>query len=73
MKVRWNLADRLAAKGWENAHQLAAGAGISYPVAKRIWNGPAPDRVDFQTLGKLAKALGARRNPFALLEIVSLD
>jgi DNA-binding Xre family transcriptional regulator len=73
MKVRWKIAHLMHAKDWTNAHQLAAGAGISYPVAKRIWQGAAPDRVDFNTLGKLAKAFGCRRNPWKLLEIVSLD
>ena len=74
MTVRWNVAGRMDAKGWTNAHQLAAGAGISYPVAKRIYDGERyPDRVDFDTLGKLAKAFGCRRNPWRLLEIVSLD
>lgn len=71
MKVRWNLETQLAAKKWTNAHQLAAGAGISYPVAKRIFDGEKnPDRVDFDTLGKLALAFGCKRNPWKLLEIV---
>ncbi|MDB4914094.1 MAG: hypothetical protein JWM95_1738 [Gemmatimonadetes bacterium] len=74
MNVRWDVKARAIEKGWVNAHQLAARAGISYPVAKRIWDEEEmPDRIDFDTLGKLAKTFGCKRNPWKLLKIVSHD
>lgn len=55
MTVVWRLAELLKRKGWSNANQLAAGASLSYPVARRLVLGDM-DRVDLTTLAKLCAA-----------------
>jgi hypothetical protein len=67
--MQWNIRNFMDAKGWTNAHQLAAGAGLSYPVAERIVHGPPPDRIDARTLEKLRVAFIPRaKTPWALIE-----
>lgn len=74
--LRWNIGRHLDAKGWENANQLATGAGLSYPVARRIMQAIEQgdgviDRVDAITLGKLAKAFGVpAKKALTLLEFL---
>lgn len=68
--MKWNLATRMAAKGWTNAHHLATGAGLSYPVADRILHGDSPDRIDGKTLEKLRVAFGIRGAPWSLIEYI---
>lgn len=67
MTIRWDVKTRANAKGWENAHQFALGAGISYPLAARIFEGEPLERIDVATLEKLAKVFGLR-NPWPLLD-----
>ncbi len=69
MTIRWgDVKGRAKAKGWDNAHQLAQGAGLSYPVATRLWRAKQSiDRIEVDTLEKLAKAFGLK-SPWALLE-----
>lgn len=66
MAIYWNIKDRAAAKGWENAHQLAKAAGLSYPVAWRILQGEPIERIETATLETLARVFGVK--PFSLLE-----
>jgi hypothetical protein len=69
MTISWNVRDRATAKGWTNAHQLALGAGISYPIAWRIMGSDAPlERIETATLAKLARAFGLK-TPWALLRV----
>ena len=72
MKVRWNVRTLAVAKGIDNASQLAVYAGLTYPVATRVYASEETTRVDLLTLGKLAKAFGCKRNPWKLLEILSV-
>lgn len=59
----------MAQKGWENARQLALGAGIGYPAAWQIVLGGPVGRIDTQTLEKLTLAFGLA-SPWDLLEYV---
>lgn len=71
MMMMWNVRAFMEKRGWTNAHQLATGAGLSYPVADRIVNGPPPDRIDAETLEKLRVAFTPRaRTPWALITYV---
>lgn len=60
----WNLA--LPKSRVPNAHQLALGAGLSYPVAVRVLANQPMARVDAMTLQKLADYFGVK-NPLSLL------
>jgi len=64
--IRWNLGPHMAKKGLENASQLAAGAGITPPVAYRVLRREAVERIEAATLEKLARYF--RVKPWALLE-----
>lgn len=61
--IVWRLKPLLKRKGWENANQLATGAGLSYPVAHRLIN-EQMDRVDLGTLAKLCRALDCQPGDF---------
>lgn len=50
----WKLDGRWPKEGRPNAHQLALGAKLSYPVATRILANEPMARVDAATLGRLA-------------------
>ena len=65
--VRWDVAALAKAKGWENANQLARGAGLSYPVASRVLDSEPLDRIDVSTLERLAVALDMVKTPWRLL------
>lgn len=65
--VRWNIRNRAEALGCENPSQFAKKAGLTYPLARRLWDDPEIDRIDVATLQAVAKALKVR-NPFKLLE-----
>jgi hypothetical protein len=74
MIVRWNVRGPLTDKHEiANASQLSVFAGITYPVATRVFASEELDRIDLSTLGRLAKAFGVRSNPWKLLKIVKLD
>lgn len=69
--IRWRddrIAKGMQVRGWENASQLALGAGLTYPVASRIVNadGKAIERIDVSTLEALARAFDCE--PWDLLE-----
>ena len=67
MTIRWNVKDRARARGWDNAHQFALGAGLSYPLAARVFEGKALERIDVATLELLARVFGLKA-PWALLD-----
>ena len=67
MTIRWNVKDRAKARGWDNAHQFALGAGLSYPLAARVFDGRALERIDVATLEQLARVFGLKA-PWALLD-----
>ena len=56
MAVRWRVDELAERKGW-NARQLAARAGVDIKTARNILTGKAT-RVDLETIGRLADALG---------------
>ena len=56
MAVKWRVDELAGRKGW-NARQLAAKAGVDIKTARNILNGKAT-RVDLETIGRLADALG---------------
>jgi hypothetical protein len=67
MAIYWNVQERAERRGWLNAHQLALGAGISYPSAWRILKGEPVERIDVRTLEGLARAFKLE-SPWSLLE-----
>lgn len=67
--IRWNIRNRAAAFGVTNAHSLSVLAGLSYPVARRVWAEEAPGRIDVATLERLAVAFKTPRNPWVLLSV----
>jgi DNA-binding Xre family transcriptional regulator len=54
--VKWRVDELAERKGW-NARQLAARAGVDIKTARNILTGQAT-RVDLETIGRLADALG---------------
>lgn len=64
----WNLATHWPKSGPPNAHQLALGAKLSYPVAVRILANEPFARADAATLRKLAAYLHVKK-PLTLLEL----
>jgi hypothetical protein len=64
--IRWNVAARAAKHGVTNAHQLAAKAGLTLPVAYRVWAGEPLQRIEVATLEAIAAAF--RVKPWTLLE-----
>lgn len=56
MAVKWRV-DELAQRRGLNAGQLAAKAGVDIKTARNILTGKAT-RVDLETIGRLADALG---------------
>lgn len=56
MAVRWRVAELAERKGW-NARRLAEKAGVDIKTARNILTGRAT-RVDLETIGRLADALG---------------
>jgi len=68
MTIRWNVKRRAKEeKGWENPQQLATGAGLTYPLAARVFEGRPLERIDVATLEKLARVFGLK-TPWALLD-----
>lgn len=66
LMIRWNLGPHMAKRGWENANQLAIGAGVSYPVANRALKGDPLERIEVETLERFARAFHCK--PWQLLE-----
>ena len=66
MAIYWNVRERAEKQGWANAHQLAVGAGISYPIAWRIMKDAPLERIEVATLETLARAFSLK-SPWALL------
>lgn len=56
MRIYWDVLERAKGRGWTNAHQLAIGAGISYPIAWRIMKDAPVERIDVVTVEKLMTA-----------------
>jgi DNA-binding Xre family transcriptional regulator len=56
MAVLWRVDELAERKGW-NARRLAEKAGVDIKTARNILTGQAT-RVDLETIGKLADALG---------------
>src|SRR6266545_7156049 len=56
MAVTWRVNELADKKGW-NARRLAEKAGVDIKTARNILNGRAT-RVDLETIGRLADALG---------------
>ncbi|MDQ6636384.1 MAG: helix-turn-helix transcriptional regulator [Candidatus Dormibacteraeota bacterium] len=56
MEVKWRVDELVERKGW-NARQLAAKARVDVKTARNIITGRAT-RVDLETIGRLADALG---------------
>jgi DNA-binding Xre family transcriptional regulator len=56
MAVKWRVDELAERKGW-NARQLAAKARVNIKTARNILTGKAT-RVDLETIGRLAEALG---------------
>jgi transcriptional regulator with XRE-family HTH domain len=54
--VKWRVGELAERKGW-NARQLAAKARVDIKTARNILTGRAT-RVDLETIGRLAEALG---------------
>lgn len=66
--VAWDITAHVERLRIENASQLARLAGLSYPVAWRVWKGGTPlERIDVSTLERLAKAFNVRK-PLTLLK-----
>ena len=64
--IRWNVTAIAARRRIPNAHQLAAKAHLTLPVAYRVWQGEPLDRIDVKTLEALATAF--KCSPWRLLE-----
>jgi DNA-binding Xre family transcriptional regulator len=56
MAVKWRVDELVEGKGW-NARRLAEKAGVDIKTARNILTGRAT-RVDLETIGRLADALG---------------
>jgi DNA-binding Xre family transcriptional regulator len=56
MAVKWRVDELVARKGW-TPRQLAEHAGVDVKTARNILKGRAT-RVDLETIGRLADALG---------------
>jgi DNA-binding Xre family transcriptional regulator len=56
MPVKWRVNELAERKGW-NARRLAEKAGVDIKTARNILTGQAT-RVDLETIGRLADALG---------------
>ena len=56
MVVKWRVDELAERKGW-NARRLAEKAGVDIKTARNILTGRAT-RVDLETIGRLADALG---------------
>jgi DNA-binding Xre family transcriptional regulator len=56
MAVKWRVDELAERKGW-NARRLAEKAGVDIKTARNILTGRAT-RVDLETIGRLADALG---------------
>jgi DNA-binding Xre family transcriptional regulator len=56
MAVKWRVDELAERKGW-NARRLADKAGVDVKTARNILRGQAT-RVDLETIGRLADALG---------------
>jgi DNA-binding Xre family transcriptional regulator len=56
MAVTWRVNELAEKKGW-NARRLAEAAGVDIKTARNILTGRAT-RVDLETIGRLADALG---------------
>ena len=56
MAVKWRVDELAETKGW-NARRLAEKAGVDIKTARNILTGRAT-RVDLETIGRLADALG---------------
>jgi transcriptional regulator with XRE-family HTH domain len=65
--IRWNVTAHMQAKGWQNANQLARGAGLSYPGAARVLEAEPLDRIDVSTLERMSAAFGV--SPWRLLTV----
>lgn len=65
--IRWNVQPIAKRHHVPNAHQLAAKAGLTLPVAYRVWAGEDLKRIDVTTLHSLTRAFGLK-HPWALLE-----
>jgi hypothetical protein len=66
----WKIDRHLERKGNPNAHQLALGAGLSYPVATRIIERREMTRLDSDTLTKLAVYFGLKpERALSLVEV----
>ena len=70
--IRWNVRNRAEKRGVRNAHDLAVKAGLSYPVAYRIWNSEKAGRIDAKTLEHLHVALKTK-SPWLLLTFTPGD
>jgi hypothetical protein len=64
--IRWNIRKRADKLGMTNAHELSVRAGLSYPVARRVWAEEAPARLDVGTLEALAVVFKVK-TPWELL------
>lgn len=64
--IRWNIKAHMARRGWQNASQLATGAGLTSPAAYRVVAGEPLERIDVGILEKLAREF--RVKPWQLLE-----
>lgn len=65
--IHFNVQAKAQRHGVSNAHQLAAYAGLTLPVAYRVWTGDDLKRIDVATLEALTKAFGLAQ-PWTLLE-----
>ena len=67
MAVAWRVDELATRKGW-NARELASRAGVDVKTARNILTGQAT-RVDLETIGRLADALGVRPGALFALAI----
>ena len=65
--IRWNVHAIAKTHRIPNANQLAVKAGLTLPVAYRVWAGEPMDRIEIATLEKLTEAFGLK-SPWRLLE-----
>jgi DNA-binding Xre family transcriptional regulator len=59
--VAWRVDELVERKGW-NARRLAEEAGVDIKTARNILTGKAT-RVDLETIGRIAEALGVEPGP----------